>query len=213
MQAGKVYLSTAYFGNIQYFSKFAAAEKVYIEQYGNYTKQSFRNRCEILTASGRLSLVVPVERSTGNKIAIRDVRISYAQHWQKQHWRAFETAYNSSPFFEYYCSDLKPFFEHKEKFLFDFNTKLTIRILELLNISAQISFTDKYEVFGSDFIFDYRDSISPKARQAKEDRTFAPQKYYQVFEQKFGFTPNLSIIDLLFNEGTNAKDELIKCVK
>ncbi|MDR1197711.1 MAG: WbqC family protein [Prevotellaceae bacterium] len=213
MQAGEVFLSTAYFGNIQYFSKFAAAEKVYIEQYENYTKQSFRNRCEILTANGRLSLVIPVERNAGNKIAIRDVRISYVQDWQNAHWHAFAAAYNSSPFFGYYCDDLKPFFEQKEKFLFDFNTKLTIRILELLNISIQIFFTCEYKIFDGDFVFDYRDSISPKARLAKEDITFAPQKYYQVFAQKFGFTPNLSIIDLLFNEGTNAKDELAKCLK
>jgi hypothetical protein len=212
MQAAEVYLSTAYLGNIQYFSKFVAAEKVYIEQHENYTKQSFRNRCEILTTNGKLILVIPVERNAGNKILIRDVRISYAQCWQKQHWRALETAYNSSPFFEYYCADLKPFFERKEKFLFDFNTKITNRILELINLDRQICFTDKYEIFTADSVFDYRGNISPKARQSKVDKAFAPQKYYQVFAKKFGFTPNLSIIDLLFNEGANSKDELAKCV-
>ncbi|MDR0421115.1 MAG: WbqC family protein [Prevotellaceae bacterium] len=212
MQADTIYLSTAYCGNIQYFSKFIAAEKIYIEQYENYIKQSFRNRCEILTTNGKLSLVIPVERNAGNKILIRDVRISYAQSWQKQHWRALETAYNSSPFFEYYCHDLKPFFERKEKFLFDFNTKITNKILELIELNRQISFTDKYEIFNTCFMFDYRENISPKARQTKDDKTFIPHKYYQVFAQKFGFTPNLSIIDLLFNEGTNAKDELAKCL-
>lgn len=208
----EIYLSTAYFGNVQYFSKFIAAEKVCIEQHENYMKQSFRNRCEILTANGKLSLVVPVERNAGNKIPIRDVRISYAQSWQNLHWRALETAYNSSPFFEYYCNDLKPFFEHKEKFLFDFNTKITNKILELLEIDKQLFFTDKYKIFDNDFMFDYRSVISPKMRQLKEDKIFTPQKYYQVFAQKFGFTPNLSIMDLLFNEGTNAKYELAKCV-
>ncbi|MDR2293010.1 MAG: WbqC family protein [Prevotellaceae bacterium] len=213
MQADKIYLSTAYFGNIQYFSKFVAAKKICIEQHENYIKQSFRNRCEILTANGKLSLVIPVERNDGNKILIRDVRISYAQSWQKSHWRALNTAYNSSPFFEYYSNDLKHFFEHKEKYLFDLNTKITSKILELLEIDKPIFFTENYKTFDSDFMFDCRNNINPKTRQIKEDKIFMPQKYYQVFIQKTGFTANLSIIDLLFNEGTNAKDELIKCVK
>ncbi|MDR2125474.1 MAG: WbqC family protein [Prevotellaceae bacterium] len=212
MQTDEVYLSTAYFGNIQYFSKFVAFQKVHIEQHENYIKQSFRNRCEILTANGKLALVIPVERNAGNKILIRDVCISYAQPWQNSHWRALETAYNSSPFFEYYFNDLKPFFTYKEKFLFDFNTKITNKILELLEINKELFFTEKYKVCDNDFMFDCRNSISPKTAWQKRDLTFAPQKYYQVFAQKFGFTANLSIIDLLFNEGTNAKEELTKCI-
>ena len=211
MQAGEIYLSTAYLGNIQYFSKFIVAEKVYIEQHENYVKQSFRNRCEILTANGKLALIVPVEHSGGAKIAIRDVRISYAQAWQKQHWRALTAAYNSSPFFEYYSDYLIDFFERKEKFLFDFNTKITQRILDLLEINKQIFFTEAYKNFDSSVEFDCRQSISPKVQFAKSDLMFSAQKYYQVFAQKFGFIPNLSIVDLLFNEGTNAKDELGKC--
>jgi hypothetical protein len=212
MQTGEIYLSTAYLGNIQYFSKFIAAKKIYIEQYENYIKQSFRNRCEILTANGRLSLVIPVERNAGNKIAIKDARICYSQLWQRSHWRALEAAYNSSPFFEYYCSDLNIFFERKEKFLFDFNTKITNKILELMEINRQIFFTEKYKPFDNDFMFDCRGSISHKNQQIKEDTMFTPEKYYQVFAQKFGFTANLSIIDLLFNEGPNAKDKLTKSV-
>ncbi|MDR3226789.1 MAG: WbqC family protein [Prevotellaceae bacterium] len=213
MHINEAYLSTAYLGNIQYFSKFFIAEKIYIEQHEHYLKQSFRNRCEILTANGKLALTIPVERNDSNKILIRDTCISYAQDWQKSHWRALTTAYNSSPFFEYYSDELKPFFERKEKFLFDFNTKITNKILELLEINTQIFFTEKHEILIPDFALDYRNNISPKARFTKEDKTFEPQKYYQVFAQKFGFIPNLSIIDLLFNEGTNAKDELQKCVK
>ena len=212
MLISEIYLSTAYLGNIQYFSKFIAAEKVYTEQHENYTKQSFRNRCEILTANGKLALVIPVEHSNGKKIAIRDVRISYAQTWQKQHWRAFVAAYNSSPFFEYYSDYLIGFFERKEEFLFDFNIKITEKIIELLDINKQIYFTGEYKKFDENFEFDYRQNISPKAQVAESDQMFSPQKYYQVFAQKFGFVPNLSIIDLLFNEGTNAKEELKKCI-
>jgi hypothetical protein len=212
MQVSEIYLSTAYFGNIQYFSKFIAVEKVYIEQHENYVKQSFRNRCEILTANGKLALIIPVEHDGGEKTAIRDVRISYAQSWQKQHWRALTAAYNSSPFFEYYCDYLIPFFEQKEKFLFDFNIKITQKILELLGLNAKIFFTEEYKNFDENFTLDYRKNISPKAQFAKEDIMFSAQKYYQVFEQKSGFIPNLSILDLLFNEGTNAKDELSKCI-
>jgi hypothetical protein len=212
MQANEIYLSTAYLGNIQYFGKFLAARKIYIEQHEHYLKQSYRNRCEILTANGRLALVIPVERNNGEKMFIRDVQISYAQAWQNLHWRALTAAYNSSPFFEYYCDDLKPFFERNEKFLFDFNTKLTSKILELLEINTPIFFTDEYKNLDNDFAFDYRQNINPKARFSADDKTFVPQKYYQVFAQKFGFMPNLSIVDLLFNEGPNAKEELEKAV-
>ena len=210
MQTNEIYLSAAYLGNIQYFSKFIAAEKIYIEQHEHYIKQSYRNRCEVLTANGRLALVIPVERNDGKKILIRDVKISYAESWQNSHWRALVAAYNSSPFFEYYCDDLKPFFTQNEKFLFDLNIKLTVKILELLEINTHIFFTDEYKNFEGDFVSDYRQNINPKARFSTDDKTFAPQKYYQVFAQKFGFEPNLSIVDLLFNEGPNAKDELIK---
>jgi hypothetical protein len=209
----EIYLSTAYLGNIQYFGKFIAAQKVYIEQHEHYLKQSYRNRCEILTANGRLTLVIPVERSNGKKMFIRDVQISYAQPWQNSHWRALTVAYNSSPFFEYYCDDLKPFFERNEIFLFDFNTKLTNKILELMGINTPIFFTDEYKNFDDDFAFDHRQNINPKARFYADDKTVSPQKYYQVFAQKFGFVPNLSIVDLLFNEGPNAKDELGKSIK
>lgn len=212
MHINEFYLSTAYLGNIQYFSKFVAAEKIYIEKYENYIKQSFRNRCEILAANGKLALVVPVEHSDGNKITIHDVRISYAQDWQKQHWRALTAAYGSSPFFEYYCDDLIGFYENKEKFLFDFNIKTTQKILDLMGINKQILFTDKYKTFDKNFEFDHRQNITPKMQVIKHDKTFFAQQYYQVFAQKFGFIQNLSIVDLLFNEGPNAADELKKCI-
>ena len=200
----EAYLSTAYLGNIQYFSKLVNAELVYLEQHEHYQKQSYRNRCNIAGANGVLTLVIPVEKDHGKKMPIRDVRIDYSQAWQQNHWRAILSSYSSSPFFEYYVDDIRPFYKEQTPYLFDYNLRFTELILELLLLSSNIILTDTYRVEVEHSEFDYRQSISPKERLAKPDALFNPTSYFQVFAQRFGFIPNLSIIDLLFNEGPNA---------
>lgn len=202
------YLSTAYLGNVQYYSKLASADTAFIEQHEHYQKQSYRNRCCIVGANGVLTLVIPIEKDHGKKMPIRDVRIDYSKVWQQNHWRAILASYNSSPFFEYYADDIRPFYEKKERFLFDYNLNLTNVILDLLSVKANIVLTQEYDAEVEDKQFDYRQSISPKARLAKPDSFFSSKEYFQVFALKLGFIPNLSIVDLLFNEGPGSQQFL-----
>ena len=193
-----ILLSTAYLPPIQYFQLIAGAQRVFIEQYETYTKQTYRNRCEIFASNGKLSLTIPVSKINGNRTKIKDIAISEHKNWQINHWRAIKSAYNSSPFFLYYKDDIKNFFEKPFEKLLDFNTGLLMQILELIGVDKEIVFTESYNKTLED-ILDYRNFFSPK----KAIKNINIKFYPQVFESKFGFIPGLSIIDLLFNEGPN----------
>jgi hypothetical protein len=194
-------LSTAYFGPIHYYSVFVKAEIVYIEQFENFIKQTYRNRCVILGGNGPIQLIVPVVKGRGPKTLIKDLQISYDTDWQRNHWRTIFSAYSSSPFFEYYKDDIQPFFETKHKFLFDFNLKIHETVCELLEIDNTVVLTAGFEKVPEGTV-NLRESISPKIK-TQSDNDFQPVKYTQVFSDKLGFVPNLSILDLLFNEGPN----------
>jgi hypothetical protein len=202
-----ILLSTAYFPPVQYFSKFLKYERIFIEQYENFVKQTYRNRCEILAANGTVSLIVPVVKGRGSKIKIRDLKISYDTDWQRNHWRTIFSVYNSSPFFEFYRDDISPFFEKPWKFLFDFNQAILETVCDLIEIDFNIKLTDDFEKIDSNTV-NFREAISPKKQKSKRDSDFHPQEYTQVFAEKFGFVPNLSILDLLFNEGPNSYNVL-----
>jgi len=199
--SGNILLSTAYFAPIQYYSKFLKAEKVYIEQFENFNKQTYRNRCVILGGNGPIQLIVPVVKGRGPKILIKDLQISYDTDWQRNHWRTIFSAYSSSPFFEYYKDDIHPFFETKHKFLLDFNLKIHETVCELLELENNAVLTGDFEKV-PDGTVNLRERISPKIK-TQSDNDFQPVQYTQVFSDKLGFVPNLSILDLLFNEGPN----------
>lgn len=200
-----VFLSTAYLAPIEYYSKLISSGVVFIEQHENYVKQSYRNRCTILSANGAMPLSIPVESAGGQKCPIRDIKISDHGNWQHLHWNALISAYNSSPFFEYYRDDFEPFYNKKHKFLFDFNEKLFYTICELLDVDTQhIQYTESYATNLSDTDKDFRQILCPKKDWLDVDPHFASVPYYQVFDQKFGFSPNLSIVDLLFNMGNES---------
>ena len=204
-----VLLSTAYLGPVQYYTKLSYFSNVLLEQHENFNKQTYRNRCTILGANGLQPLVIPVTKGRRMKAPIREMKISYEENWQRVHWKAIVSAYNNSPYFEYYEFDLHPFFHQKKhEFLFDFNLKLQEVICELLEIEPSVSFTEEYIVPGTTNIPDYRSAIHPKQQAAIPDPHFKAQKYTQVFSEKFDFVPNLSILDLLFNEGPNAANVL-----
>lgn len=198
MQRDNFLLSTAYLAPIEYYVVLANSERILLEQHEYYQKQSYRNRCRIATANGIMDLSIPVD--SAGKTLIRDLRISDHNNWQTHHWRSIETAYNSSPFFEYYADDFRPFFEKKWLFLWDFNLALFNKTLELLDIETKIELTEQYKPETSDNFLDLRATIHPK-----KEISLLLKPYYQVFETKFGFMPNMSIIDLLFNMANEAQ--------
>jgi hypothetical protein len=201
-----ILLSTAYFAPIQYYSKFLAYDQVYIEQFEHFNKQTYRNRCVILGGNGPIQLIVPVVKGRGQKILVKDLKISYDTGWQRNHCRTIFSAYNSSPFFEYYKDDFQPFFETKHKFLFDFNLKIHTTICELLEIENNAVLTTDFEKVPGQTV-NFREAISPKIKN-QDDAKFRPFNYTQVFSEKVGFVPNLSVLDLLFNEGPNSYNVL-----
>ena len=198
---GGLYLSTAYLAPVAYYATMAKVETVFLEHCESYEKQSYRNRCYIAAANGKMALSIPVEKSGGDKTLTRDIRISEHNDWQVQHWRSIESAYNSTPFFEYYKDDLLPFYEKKWDFLWDFNLEIQAKVLELLDMQPKIKYTEEYKINLENNCLDLRTSIHPK----KENTSTSNTPYYQVFDQRFGFLPNLSIIDLLFNMGNEAQ--------
>jgi hypothetical protein len=208
-QHSGILLSTAYFAPIRYFSKLAVYPEVFIEQYENFIKQTYRNRTVILGANGPISLIVPVEKGRAQKIKIKDLRIAYDEEWQRNHWRTIFSAYNSSPFFEYYADDVEIFFRKKHDFLFDFNLQITKTIMEIMDIPIELNLTEDFEQV-PDNCRNFREQISPKTHLVNPDPHFEPQPYTQVFSEKFGFVPDLSILDLLFNEGPSALEVLGK---
>jgi hypothetical protein len=209
-QNSGILLSTAYFAPIRYFSKLAVYPEIFIEQHENFVKQTYRNRTVILGANGPIPLIIPVEKGREQKIQIKDLRIAYDEDWQKNHWRTIFSAYNSSPFFEYYADDLEPFFLNKYEFLFDFNQQITKTLLEILEIPTRLKLTADFEQT-SENCLNFRAQISPKTHRTLDDPHFVPSPYTQVFSDKFGFIPNLSILDLLFNEGPSAHSVLTEC--
>lgn len=205
-------LSSAYFGPVQWYQKLARYERVLIDPLEPFQKQTYRNRCIIATTNGTQALTVPIVHQpltdTNQPPTMEDIRISDHGNWRHLHWNALVSAYGESPFFEYYADDLRPFFEQRWEFLFDFNLQITLKMCELLDISPNTSSCPSSFVQGnpqiSDFYAgnDFRQSIRPK--HPLPDAEFQPKPYYQVFSHKHGFLPNMSILDLLFNMGNES---------
>jgi hypothetical protein len=193
-------LPLAYLGNIDYYQQLLAHDTILLERFENYPKQTIRNRCVIFGANGPIKLSIPVIRESGTKQLIKDVKISYKESWQKDHWKGIVSAYNASPFFEYYADKLQAFYNTKPEFLLDFTAPLQTWALGRLQADIKTSFTTTYDQ--NPTATDLRPHFSKNA-QTKN----APQ-YLQVFSDKHGFQPNLSIIDLLFNEGPSASSYL-----
>lgn len=195
-------LSTAYFPPIEYFIYLLKTDEIIIEKYENYIKQTYRNRCNIYGPNGKQSLSIPVIKPYGNKTLIKDIRILYLQKWQLIHKRSIETAYNSSPYFLYYKDEIFNLYDEKDEFLFNFNLRLIKTLLKLIGIEKKITFTSAYQK-NEKHLIDLRETISPKSKSKIQHPA-----YNQVFINKYGFISNLSILDLLFNEGPSTLDFL-----
>ncbi|MCP3927868.1 MAG: WbqC family protein [Bacteroidetes bacterium] len=208
-----ILLELQYLPPIQYFTKFLLHEQVIIEQWENYQKGSYRNRCVIVGPNGLQRLTVPLRSGKNEGQNIQKVEIAYDEPWQIRHWRAICTAYNNSPYFPYYEGQLEPFFQRQFTFLFDFNKSLLNLLLDLLQIKTSIIYSARYEKSPEVNMQDFRNGIFPKKHRQKEDPNFYAAAYPQVFLEKHGFLPNLSILDLLFCTGPQAQIVLEESIK
>ena len=189
----KVLMPVFYLPPLSWFSVFLNDENdIVFEQFENFPKQTYRNRTNIYGANGKLSLIIPIKHN--GKREMKDIEISYAEDWRALHWKSIKTAYQSSPYFEFYEDKLQKIFETKENSLLEFN-------LKALKIIQNILKTEKAYSLNNEFIkspeeVNYRDRFV-----AKQNSEFEMDEYYQTFTDKFGFIKDLSIIDLICNKG------------
>lgn len=196
-------LSTAYAPPISYFAKLYEyqGKAIGLEAQEHYLKQSYRNRCRILSPNGVQALTIPVEQSLSLKTKIRDVRISEHGSWRHLHAQALRTAYGASPFFEYYADELLPFYERRYSFLWDFNEELLRVLTRQLQLEVSWSATEEFADPAEECpeTCDLRYVIHPKKRHSVVGLMRPP--YYQLYQGRFGFVEELSILDLLFEMG------------
>ncbi|TSA30093.1 MAG: hypothetical protein D4R67_00940 [Bacteroidetes bacterium] len=197
-----IILHTAYLPSISYMAACVPVDEILIEAWETYPKQTIRNRCGILGPNGRQILSIPISRPDGNRTKTKDIRIARHLPWQKIHWRSFETAYNKSPFFLYYQDYLLPYYEKEFTFLLDFNMQLLETLFRLIRLDKTLSLTDSY-VKEDQEVADLRhvSGIRYPADRFPE--------YYQVFADRHGFQPDLSVVDLLFNIGPETTSYLV----
>ena len=198
-------LPCCYLAPVSHYSLYYRADEVRLEVCDHFVKQTLRNRCYIDSPNGALALTIPVVKTEG-KTLMRDIRISDHGNWRHQHWVALESSYRQSPFFEYYADDFAPFYEKKWEFLADFNEELIALVASLLDIQKPVTRTTSYQEQPFQTL-----SNSPVRGRTLSGEAMGMSSppyggvrgglYYQVFASRHGFLPDLSIVDLLFNEG------------
>lgn len=196
---------------MNYYARLVRQKELVLEQFDSYAKQSFRNRCMIMGPNGVITLSIPVSRKHGVKTLFRDIRIDYDSSWNKIHWRSLVASYASSPFFEYLADEINPFYQKKFEFLIDLNQELVEHTLNSLGLNIHLSRSSAFTPINSEQ--DPRQFIHPKKDQAVADPGFIPTEYHQVFSDRLGFRPNLSILDLIFNLGPESLSYLHASLK
>lgn len=169
-----------------------------LEKFEHFPKQTYRNRATIASPNGSLDLVVPVTRGSKLHTPYKDVKISYEDRWQRLHWLSMQTCYRSSAYFEFYEDGLAPFYEKKYDFLFDYNYEVLSWLFKQLKLSGNLTSTESYD---TDIALDFRNTMTKK-----EVPVVQTKPYFQVFSDRNEFIPNLSIVDLLFNQGPQTKN-------
>ncbi|HKJ06882.1 MAG TPA: WbqC family protein [Flavobacteriaceae bacterium] len=189
-----------YFSPIAQYVAIAKASEIQFEVEDNFQKQTYRNRCYIYSPQGKQLLSIPIKHNKGTKQKTKEVIIDYKENWQKNHLKALYTAYNSSPFFEFYIDDLLPVFNTKYKCLLDLNFATHRFVMDALQL-------DLPQINTTEFNFKHPNDFRGLSI-AKTKTPFKFDRYIQVFETSHGFIPNLSILDLIFMEGPNALNYL-----
>lgn len=195
-----ILVSLPYFGPISQFKELVSVKKVWIEKEDNFQKQTYRNRMYIYGANGKLSLNIPIKHLPKKQVKVHqkytEVQIDNEDNWQSIHWKSLKTAYQTSPFFEFYEDELAPLFSKKYLRLYQFNEDCLNTVLECLQLELDFEYTKEY-------VKDPKDKIDFRHLSNAKNAIFVPS-YMQVFQDKNGFLSNLCILDLLFNEGPNA---------
>lgn len=194
-------LYPTYFPNVASYIVMAKTEQIEFEVQDSYQKQTYRNRCYVYGANGKLGLHIPVQYSQNNRQNTSEILIDNTTNWQSIHWKSIESAYKTSPFFEYYEDDLTSLFTTKKKYLLNFNLECIEVINSCLNLDFDYSKTLQFNKEANEK--DYRHLVN-----ARKETQIKTTLYMQVFQEKHGFIHNLSVLDLLFNEGPNAKNFL-----
>ena len=200
--AGKILVSTAYLPPVEYFSLISQADEIVIEREENYLKQSYRNRCYILSTHGKQLLSVPVFLGSQHKTPLKEIRIDYSKRWQQIHLGALTASYNSSPYFQFYFENIEKIISRRFVFLIDLNMELMESVLQMLKMEIEVTYSTNFEP-ASEADNDYRYKISPK-----EVSQFFVKEYMQVFNNPNHFVQGLSIVDLIFNMGPEATNYL-----
>ncbi|MBC5775395.1 WbqC family protein [Pontibacter sp. KCTC 32443] len=181
---------------VQYFRHALQSDALLIEQHENYVKQSYRNRCHVLTAQGVVPLSIPVLKGNSkDKTVITDIEIDYSQKWHNVHWRTIQAAYGRAPYFEFYSDYIKQVYDRQPKYLFELNVELLKLYIKLLKLDKSLNYTETYQPDAPENVLDLRNRIHPKI--IPDNLHVKP--YTQVFGKQF--VPELSIIDLLFTQG------------
>jgi hypothetical protein len=196
----EIVVPISFFGSSGYFQVLANAKTVLIETKSHFNKGSISSRCEILSPNGIQQLPIPVVRKNGSKTLFDEISIAHDIDWRKKMWKSIETAYSSAPFFDYYGMDIEALIYQKETNLLEYTLNCTYKIMEWLSLEREIKFTTTY----------YQENDKLDLRFSNFDYSGDFKPYIQVFNPSNEFIPNLSILDLLFNEGPMARNWLIK---
>jgi len=205
-----IILSTAYFPPAEYFSLMAHSREVQIEYWENYHKQTYRNRCVISGANGILDLIVPVKRGSFHKTAIKDLEIDDSRPWRDQHLRSIVSAYATAPFYEYLFDPLKDVIIRNYKYLIDLNMAALLSVVEAIDLDVNVKMTEDFFKQGVTEN-DFRYSINPK--KPHQVKGYSEIPFTQVFSDRYGFVPGLSIIDTLLNNGPGTKALLLRSLE
>ncbi len=198
----QILIEAQYIGSCSYWANLLKVDRIYLDSHEHYAKRSYRNRAHILGANGLLRLSIPLASGKHQHSAMKDVRITYNEPWQKLHWQSFTSAYRRSPFFEFYEDAFASFYRDQFQFLFEYNIALMKVIAKILRTELPIVITDVYSAVPPEGIRDLRNLIIP-------GRVYTPlPPYTQVFSDRFDFINDLSVLDVLFNLGNNSKNYL-----